>query len=72
MKNTQHTPKFCYAEISGTPMPPEQTGAYYVACDCLRAFVLTLYHAKRRGMDNVGHLICHHKIERNGKTAIFR
>ena len=28
MKNTQHTPKFCYAEISGTPMPPEQTGVY--------------------------------------------
>ena len=28
MKNAQHTPKFRYAEISGTPMPPEQTGAY--------------------------------------------
>ena len=28
MKNTQHTPKFRYAEISGTPMPPEQTGVY--------------------------------------------
>ena len=46
MKNTQHTPKFCYAEISGTPMPPEQTGAYYGVCDCSRAFVLTQYHAE--------------------------
>ena len=51
MKNAQHTPTFCYAEISGTPMPPEQTGAYYVVCDCSRAFVLTLYHAKQRGLD---------------------
>ena len=35
MKNAQHTPKFCYAEIPGTPMPPEQTGAYLsYATDC--------------------------------------
>ena len=31
--------------------PPEQTGTYFCVCDCLRAFVLTLYHAKQRGLD---------------------
>ena len=31
--------------------PHEQTGAYFCVCDCLRAFALTLYHAKQRGLD---------------------
>ena len=53
--------------------PHEQTGAYFCVCDCLRAFVLTLYHAKQRGLDKADTLfVIGKKMKETLKTAIFR
>ena len=57
----------------GDPYAARTDRSVLVVCDCSRAFVLTLYHAKQRGLDKADTLfVIGKKMKETLKTAIFR